>query len=57
MTDDFTLQTAARLLTINQRAFDNVGVSKSLRPAPPIPGAGLTVALFLVAAVIAAFAM
>lgn len=57
MTDDFTLQTAARLLTINQRAFDNVGVSRSIRPPSPRPGVGLTVALFLVAAVIAAFAL
>lgn len=57
MTGHITLQTAARLLTINQRAFDNVGVSRSLKPSAPIPGAGLTVALFLVAAVIAAFAL
>lgn len=57
MTNDFTIQTAARLLTINQRAFDNVGVSRSIRPASPRPGASLTVALFLLAAAVIAFAL
>lgn len=57
MTDDFTLATAARLLTINQRAFDNAGVSRSIHPASKRPGTALTVLLLLLAAVIAAFTL
>ena len=48
--------TAARLLAINQRAFDNAGCSRSVQPHRSRYGAALTCALLLCALAVAVFA-
>lgn len=44
-----SLPTAARLLAMQQRHFDNAGCSRSLTTPPQKHGIGLTTALFIVA--------
>lgn len=48
--------TAARLLAINQRAFDNAGCSRNVQPHRPRYGLALTCALLLCAVALAVFA-
>lgn len=48
-----SIATAARLLAMHQREFDNAGCSRSLSNPRSSHGAGMTIALFVVAAMIA----
>lgn len=48
--------TAARLLAIHQRAFDNAGCSRSVQPPRPRYGIALSIAMLLVALALAVFA-
>ena len=50
-----SLATAARLLAMDQREFDNAGCSKSLANPRGGHGLGLTAALFIIAATLAVF--
>jgi hypothetical protein len=51
-----SLTTAARLLRIQQQAFDNAGHSRSITRPPRHHGAWGTMAILLIAAALAVFA-
>lgn len=57
MTGGLSLATAARLLAIHQRAFDNSGTSRSILKPRQHHGVGMTVALFIIAAALVVFGL